>query len=76
MNKTRRKNIADAYEVIKTAVDVLNKVLEEEEESRDNTPENLQNSDRYYESEEACDALSSALMDLESGLAELEEICG
>ena len=30
MNKARRKNIANAYEVIKTAVDVLNKVLEEE----------------------------------------------
>ena len=75
MNKPRRKRMTDAYEAIKDAVEVLNIVLEEEEESRYNTPVNLQTSDRYFESEEICDTLSSAIADLESGLAELEEIC-
>lgn len=41
--------------------DKLQDILDDEDETRDNTPESLQESDRYIASEEASEALESAI---------------
>ena len=74
MNKQRRKRMATAVEMIKKYTEELRDVLDEETEYRDNVPENLQGSERYEESEAICDALDSAIMDLESAIDSLDEI--
>lgn len=43
---------------------ILEDVLSEEEEARDNTPESLQESERYGVCEESCDLLEQAIDDL------------
>ena len=40
---------------------LVDSIKSEEEEYRDNMPENLQNSERYYAADEACSNLDSAL---------------
>lgn len=49
---------------IDVARSLLEGVLNEEEDARDNTPESLQESDRYQVSEESCDLLEQAIDDL------------
>lgn len=74
MNKERRKNIqgiADQLEELKGNLELLQ---EEEEEYRDNIPENLQGSVRYEKAEEACDALSDAVSNLEDVITSLGEL--
>lgn len=72
MNKQRRKTINEIYEKIAALRDLLEEVKGEEEEYRDNMPENLQNSERYYVAEEACDNLDSAISSLEEALDYIE----
>ena len=55
MNKERRDSIRLIIQNIEDAVSGLEEILEEEEQSRDNIPENLQNSAVYEKAEEACD---------------------
>lgn len=74
MNKERRKNIqgiADQLEELKANLELIQ---EEEEEYRDNIPENLQGSERYEKAEEACDALSEAVDNLDDIIASLGEL--
>lgn len=65
----------DSYQIdeivimIQEIIDEIQMVLDDEEDARDNTPENLQNSFRYEESEDACDNLSDTIDELE----EIEE---
>lgn len=47
MNKERRDSIRLIIQNIEDAVSGLEEILEEEEQSRDNIPENLQNSAVY-----------------------------
>lgn len=72
MNKQRRKTINEIYEKIADLRNLLEEVKGEEEEYRDNMPENLQNSERYYVAEEACDNLDSAISSLEEALDYIE----
>ena len=46
--------------------------MAEEEEYRDNIPENLQNSDRYYRAEENIDNLQTAYSTLDDVIGSLE----
>ena len=73
MNNTRRKTIRGIInrltsecadlDMIRNEIEDL---LSEEEEARDNTPENLQNSDIYTVKEESCDYLQEALDELDN----------
>ena len=51
MNKERRDSIRLIIQNIEDAVSGLEEILEEEEQSRDNIPENLQNSAVYEKAE-------------------------
>lgn len=79
MNKDRRKEIGRAIEIanrlrgeIEELVSIIQTAKDEEEEYKDNMPESLQSSDRYYTAEAAVDALESALSPLED--LDLDEV--
>lgn len=74
MNKERRtqiKKLTNELEDVKTK---LKYILRKEEGIIDNTPENLQGTDRYSESENAIDVLDDVIDDLESAIESLNEI--
>lgn len=72
MNKVRRKELQELYDIISEAKDSL-EMLHDEEEYKDNMPENLQSSERYERAEAAVDALDSAVSSLEEVLDYIEE---
>ena len=71
MNKERRKRITDA---IKRIESLVQDILDDEIDAYDNIPENLQESDRAIESEEAQENLEAAIDALEEAISCLEEI--
>lgn len=77
MNKMRRKELSDLIKVLRMAettddvccvVNTLENIRDDEESYYDNIPENLQCSQRAYDSENAIDNMNDALN-------VLEEIC-
>ena len=74
MNKERRtqiKKLTNELEDVKTK---LKYILRKEEGILDNTPENLQGTDWYSESENAIDVLDDVVDGLESAIESLNEI--
>lgn len=75
MNKIRRKALQEIFDKLSALSDELESIKEEEDESRENMPENLQGSKRYEQSEtasgnidEAMEYLSSACDSIESAM--------
>lgn len=66
MNRSRRKDILSASHHIERAIDIIRDAKYEEQYCLDNTPENLQNSDRY-------DAMENSVENLEDAISSLEE---
>lgn len=67
MNKQRRKELSDALTLLNEAQDkieeaesIVDSCYDEECEYRDNIPENLQESDKYYNADAACENLDNA----------------
>ena len=75
MNKARRTTLMKIQDIINTAMESLELLLEEEEEARDNIPESLQSSERYERADAACDAIQSAIDSLEEAIESIEEAC-
>lgn len=73
MNKVRRKELQEIYDIILEVKERLETAHDEEEEYKDNIPENLQGSERYERAEAAVDALDSAVSSLEEALDYIEE---
>jgi len=61
MNNKRRKNLNNLIKKTQELKDILEALKDEEEEYKENIPENLQNSERYNISENACDNLDYAM---------------
>ena len=77
MNKLRRKTLQRIFDQLTDLREEIEAVKDEEDESRENMPENLQGSERYEQSEtassnmdEAMEYISSACDCLESVLEE------
>lgn len=75
MNKIRRKALQEIYDKFSDLREELETIKDEEDESRENMPENLQGSERYEQSEtasgnidEAMEYLSSACDSIESAM--------
>lgn len=75
MNKIRRKALQEIYDKLSDLREELETIKDEEDESRENMPENLQCSERYEQSEtasgnidEAMEYLSSACDSIESAM--------
>lgn len=60
MNKKRKNKLRKASCLLMEAISILAEVYDEENDCLDNTPENLQGSQRYEESECAIEALDEA----------------
>ena len=74
MNKERRNKINALKEQIDEIKSDLENIKCDEEISYDSIPDNLKESDRAQNSENAIDALDKAINSLEEAVSSLEEI--
>ena len=74
MNNKRRKCIKLIVGRLKDVLVELEEIHTEEQESFENIPENLMNSERYQQSETAVDTLDDVKSSIEDHISELEEI--
>ena len=74
MTKDRKKKLNRINDQLGEICDVMQSILEEEEEARDNTPESLQETDAYYKREAACDAMEEASESVREAISVLEGI--
>ena len=74
MNKIRRKQINIIINKLNACVVELENIKDLEDESRDNMPENLQNGDAYYYSDECSDKLIEAIDSINDVISELDTI--
>ena len=75
MNKLRRKSLQEIFDKLSDLREEIESIKDEEDESRENMPENLQGSERYEQSEtasysmdEAMEFISSACDSIESAM--------
>ena len=61
MNQTRREKLRQAIGLMERAETIVESVYDEEMECLENTPENLQSSEKYTIMENAIDALDDAI---------------
>ncbi len=73
MNKQRRKVIAEAVALLYQVKHLLEPTRDEEQETFENMPESLQQSERGQLSEQWADALDTAVGELEDIINNLEE---
>ena len=73
MNNKRRKELRRAIEIIETALDIVNQVKDEEEDSMYNYPENLQGTEKYENMETAVDTMDDAVSNIDDGISSLNE---
>ncbi len=72
MNKKRRESIGNAETYLNIALEVVRTAKEEEQDVLDNTPENLQMSERYEAMEECVDCLEDAISSIEEAINYVE----
>lgn len=72
MNKFRRKEINKVIEDLRAAHSALEDIKGEEEEYLENMPENLQDSERAYQAQEAIDNLEYALENIDEAMTNAE----
>lgn len=73
MNNTRRKEINKVITIIENAKSMVESIMGEEEDYRDNMPENLQGSMKYDAAEEAIYNMEDAISSLEDAIDSLSE---
>ena len=76
MNNERRKQIDEAMGMLHDALALIENLASEEQESFDNMPEGLQQSDRGTASEEAANDLSEAADNITGTIDTLENAKG
>ena len=76
MNQDRRKQIDEAAGMLQDALALIEQIRDEEQESFDNMPESLQQSDRGTASEEAANDLSEAADNITGTIDTLENAKG
>lgn len=73
MNNTRRKALREISSQLEELKAVLQELVDEEEEYRDNIPENLQSSERYEKADYACDRLNDAIYSFDDIISNIDE---
>ena len=68
MNKIRRKKLSEIIDRIQAITNDLENILSEEEDYRDNMPENLQSSEKYETSDNACSFMQDAIDNLNEAM--------
>ena len=74
MNKARRKSLQDIADRISELQLLLSAVADEERDTADNMPENLQSSEKVEQMNENADDMESAASDLEDIYNTLQDI--
>jgi hypothetical protein len=69
MNKERRKRLEIIADKLYDLISETTIILSEEGRCMENTPENMQGSERHEKAEENCDALSEAIEHMENAHA-------
>jgi len=72
LNKPRRDSLKCAIDLLKRAEFTIERVCDEEKDSMDNVPENLQSSDRYIAMEKAVDYLEDAIGSIQEAATNVE----
>lgn len=65
MNQNRRKRLKEAVAILDSALKIVSTAKDEEQDSLDSCPENLQDSERCVVMENAIDALEEAMDNIE-----------
>lgn len=74
MNQKRRKAIAKVIDRLTEVQEDVQCILDEEQECHDNTPESLQETDRYAESEDAISSIEDAVSSIGDAVDYLSEL--
>lgn len=72
MNRKRRGRLKEAGQLLGRARSIVEEVLDEERDSLDNCPENLQSSERYSIMENAVSELEDAISSLDEASEHLD----
>ena len=75
MNKNRRERLQDAIAHLGQAAQIVERVRDDESESMNNMPENLQGTERYETMENAVDALEEAITNINDANDLIEQAC-
>ncbi len=73
MNKERRERLRETNVLLERALDLVERIKNEESDCLYNYPENLQNSDAYYNMEDAVDYLTDAGCEIQEAIKNIEE---
>ena len=73
MNKNRRKAIAEVRDILESATSNLEVIRDEEQESFDNLPEGIQESERGEKMSECIEYLEEAIENLGEAIDNLDE---
>lgn len=74
MNRDRREKLSTASRYLGLALGIVNDACEAEQQSFDNLPESIQDSDRGSQMEENVGYMEDAASDIESALDNLNQI--
>lgn len=74
MNRQRRKRLTEAFEKVAEAMEILEEVKSEEEESYDNLPDNFRDGDRDEEMQNYIEMLDEAYGYLDDANSVIEQI--
>lgn len=72
MNKQRRARLSEAHSLLGRAVSIVERAKDEEQDSFDNLPENLQSSERGELMEEAIDELQTAIDSISDAMEHID----
>lgn len=73
MNNAKRKELKSAIDIINLAQRKIEEVMDEEQYSLDNMPENLESSNRYADMENSIDNMEDAISGLDLVVDSIEE---
>lgn len=74
MNAERRKKLTDAIAYINKAIQIIEDVRDNEQDSFDNLPESLQSGDRGMLMEECIQGMDEILEELDSCISDIEDV--
>lgn len=74
MNKKRREKVADAFDLVKKAQEILEEVKEEELEALDNFPDSLRDSEKAEQMQEYVELMEEAEGHLDDAASVMEQI--
>lgn len=74
MNKQRRKRLGKAFDLVSEAMEILEDIKTEEQESYDNLPDNFQDGDKGEEMQNYIEMLEEASNYLDDANSVIEQI--